>query len=81
MVCVQELAFKTILIANHNNGFKFSGLDETSKNFVNGLSELSFLNSDNIYEIKQNDEGFDLVDRVKEINEILIELVALKAND
>lgn len=63
-----------ILISNQNNGFKFTGLDGASINFVIGLSELSILNKDFVYEIKQNNEGIDLLDRVKEMNDILNEL-------
>jgi hypothetical protein len=67
-----------IMISNQNNGFKFTGLDDVSINFVNGLSVLSILNADSIYEIKQNSDGIDLLDRVTELNEILNELVTLK---
>ena len=67
-----------IAISNLNTGFKFTGLDELSIHFVNQLIELSMLNSDSIYEIKQNSDGIDLLDRVIEMNEILNELVGLK---
>lgn len=67
-----------IMISNLNNGFKFIGIDELSAHFVSELVELSILNSDSIYEIKQNSDGIDLLDRVKEMNDTLIELVTLE---
>lgn len=67
-----------IFISNKENGFEFKGIDEESINFIEGLRDLSVLNSDSIYEIKQNEQGLDLVDRVKEMDELLNELVALK---
>lgn len=67
-----------IFISNKEKGFEFKGIDDESINFVDGLKELTVLNSDSIYKINQSEEGLDLVDRVKEMNELLNEFVALK---
>ncbi|GEM55952.1 hypothetical protein FB1_21730 [Flavobacterium branchiophilum NBRC 15030 = ATCC 35035] len=66
-----------IFISNKDNGFEFKGIDEESINFIDSLRDLSVLNSDSIYEIKQNEQGLDLVDRVKEMDKLLNELVTL----
>ena len=54
-----------LMIHNANEGYKFTSTDEYSQNQLNSLIESGGLNEEGILEVKQNESGYDIEDRIE----------------
>lgn len=64
-----------LMIRNVNHGFHFYAIDEFSSKFLDDLVEKKELNMEKVLSIKQNNQGYDLEDRIVKCNEFLSQLV------
>lgn len=60
-----------LMIENQNNGFKIKASDTEGEDFISDKIEKEELNEDGIYLIRQNEEGFDIEDRINSFNSYL----------
>ncbi|MFT2011576.1 DUF262 domain-containing protein [Pontibacter sp. 13R65] len=67
----------SLRIKNWNIGFKIEAIDEESQGLLNTLRQLNLVDSNDIIRVKQNDEGFDIEDRVEKGINIISEILAL----
>jgi hypothetical protein len=60
----------TLKIFNVNNGFKLESSDVESKKLLDTLKVSGNLNSDDIFQIRQNEKGVDIDDRIEKFLEL-----------
>ena len=61
----------SLRISNLNHGFKLEVSDDDSQRLLRNLQKSGDLNKDNVFLVKQNDEGIDIEDRVEKCFEFI----------
>lgn len=55
----------TLKILHVIDGFRLEALDDEGEKLLEEVLEMNYLNSDNIFQISQNEEGIDIEDRIE----------------